>query len=244
LDNGQMEVYYQTIVDLNDGSIRKAEALLRWNHPERGQIGPATFIPIAEDIGNIPEIGDWVFTQAANQASKLSAALGCDFQISVNKSPVQFRDDGKLHGRWIEKLHELGLSGRSIVVEITEGSLMNNNAVVTGSLLQFRDAGIQVAIDDFGTGYSALSYLKKFDIDFLKIDQSFTRNLALGTEDLALCEAIVVMAHKLGIKVIAEGVETEQQRDLLQQMGCDYGQGYLFSRPVPAHEFEACLMNC
>ena len=241
LDNNQLEVYYQSIVDLTDGTINKAEALLRWNHPKLGQVSPATFIPIAEDTGSIHEIGDWVFEQVAIQASKLKKELGRDFQISVNKSPVQFNGNDRLHGRWIEKLEEIGLPGHNIVVEITEGLLMNTSDKVTGSLLQFRDAGIQVSIDDFGTGYSALSYLKKFDIDYLKIDQSFIRNLALESEDFALCEAIVVMAHKLGIKVIAEGVETEHQRNLLRQIGCDYGQGYLFSMPMPVKVFETFL---
>jgi EAL domain-containing protein (putative c-di-GMP-specific phosphodiesterase class I) len=120
---------------------------------------------------------------------------------------------------------------------------MNNDSGITDRLLKYRDAGIQIAIDDFGTGYSALSYLKKFDIDYLKIDKSFTRNLAPGEPDVALCEAIVTMAHKLGLKVIAEGVEAEQQRGLLTQIGCDYGQGYLFSRPLPVDEFEQFLTN-
>jgi len=126
-------------------------------------------------------------------------------------------------------------------VEITEGLLMYDDANVAQILLQLRDAGIQVSIDDFGTGYSALSYLKKFDVDYLKIDQSFVKNLALESEDFALCEAIVVMAHSLGLKVIAEGVETEQQQQLLKQIGCYFGQGYLFGRPAPAGEFEMLL---
>lgn len=241
LAKNQLEVYYQPIVDVSNGVISKAEALLRWHHPEQGLVGPALFIPIAEDTGTIHEIGDWVFEQAVMQVKKLKSDLGRDFQISVNKSPVQFTDNDRLHVRWIDKIKELGLAGNSIVVEITEGMLIKDSARITDRLLQFRDAGIQVAIDDFGTGYSALSYLKKFDIDYLKIDQSFTRNLAMETEDFALCEAIVVMAHKLGIKVIAEGVETEQQRDLLRQIGCDYGQGYLYSKPVPVKEFEQFL---
>jgi EAL domain-containing protein (putative c-di-GMP-specific phosphodiesterase class I) len=125
-----------------------------------------------------------------------------------------------------------------MVVEITEGLMLDKNTIVSDKLLAFRDAGVQIAVDDFGTGYSALSYLKKFDVDFIKIDQSFIKNLSIYSEDMVLCEAIIVMAHKLGLKVIAEGVETIEQRDLLIAVGCDYGQGYLFSRPVPAGEFE------
>ncbi len=241
LKANQLEVHYQPIVNLSNNQINKAEALMRWKHPEHGYISPATFIPIAEEIGIIHDIGDWIFMQSALQVKKLMKEHGRDFQISVNKSPVQFKVlDGK-HNHWIDKLKTMELLGSSIAVEITEGLLMNKDGNVEENLLRFRDAGIQVAIDDFGTGYSALSYLKKFHIDYLKIDQSFTQNLTQDSADFALCEAIVVMAHKLGLKVIAEGVETEQQRDLLKQINCDYGQGYLFSRPVPAEEFEALL---
>jgi EAL domain-containing protein (putative c-di-GMP-specific phosphodiesterase class I) len=138
-------------------------------------------------------------------------------------------------------LQELGLPGKNMVVEITEGLLLHAESDVTNKLLAFRDAGIQVAIDDFGTGYSSLSYLKKFDIDYLKIDQTFVRNLSTDENDVALCEAIIVMAHKLGLKVIAEGVETEQQRSILAAAGCDYAQGYLFSKPVPPEALEQLL---
>jgi EAL domain-containing protein (putative c-di-GMP-specific phosphodiesterase class I) len=138
-------------------------------------------------------------------------------------------------------LESLDLPGQSIVVEITEGLLLDTGVHVTDRLREFRDGGIKVSLDDFGTGYSSLSYLNKFNIDFLKIDQSFVHNLAPGSSNMALCEAIVVMAHKLGMKVVAEGIETEQQRDLLTKAGCDYGQGYLFSRPIPALEFEELL---
>ncbi len=158
-------------------------------------------------------------------------------------SPAQFVREKYNHSLWLEKLRELQLPGSSIVIEITEGLLVSEDAKITDKLLNFRDAGIEVAIDDFGTGYSSLAYLKKFDIDYIKIDQSFTKNLAPNASDLALCEAIVVMAHKLGLKVIAEGVETELQRDLLKQIDCDYGQGYLFARPLPIAEFERLLVK-
>jgi len=140
-------------------------------------------------------------------------------------------------------LQSLALPGQSLVVEITEGLLLDASSAVSNRLLQLRDAGIQVALDDFGTGYSSLSYLKKFDIDYLKIDRSFTRNLAPDSSDMALSEAIIVMAHKLGLKVIAEGVETPEQRDLLAAAGCDYGQGYLFAKPMPADQFDVFLRD-
>jgi len=135
------------------------------------------------------------------------------------------------------------LSGKSIVAEITEGLLLDANESTQERLLEFRDAGIQVALDDFGTGYSSLSYLQKFDIDYIKIDQSFVRNLTATSGEMALCEAIIVMAHKLGMKVIAEGIETQDQQYLLTLAGCDYGQGYLFSKPVPASEFNRLLVK-
>jgi diguanylate cyclase (GGDEF)-like protein/PAS domain S-box-containing protein len=237
----QFWIAYQPIVELATGAIHKAEALLRWQHPTQGLINPAAFIPVAEDTGLIIDIGDWVFREAAQQAQHWRASLHPAFQISVNKSPVQFHNESQTHLAWYDYLRQLGLSGQSITVEITEGLLLDASTLVTDQLLEFRDAGIQVAIDDFGTGYSALSYLKKFDIDFLKIDQSFTRNLASGSDDMALCEAIIVMAHKLDMQVIAEGVETEEQKNLLATAGCDYAQGFLFSKPVPAEEFEKLL---
>jgi diguanylate cyclase (GGDEF)-like protein/PAS domain S-box-containing protein len=236
----QFMVYFQPIVELATGEVRKAEGLIRWQHPERGMVSPAEFIPLAEETGLINEIGDWVFQEAVRWVGRWNEFYSGGFQVSVNKSPAQFLSEIH-HDDWVVHLRELGLPGRCVTIEITEGLLLNAASGVTSKLLRFRDAGIQVAIDDFGTGYSALSYLKKFDIDYLKIDQSFVRNMASDQSDLALCEAIIVMAHKLGLKVIAEGVETVEQRDLLAAAGCDYAQGYLFSRPVPPEEFEAML---
>jgi diguanylate cyclase (GGDEF)-like protein/PAS domain S-box-containing protein len=238
LQAGQFELHYQPIVSLRTGMVHKAEALLRWHHPQRGMVSPAIFIPIAEGSGAILELGEWVFRQAAAQVQRWRAELKPNFQISVNKSPVQFQQPAQVHASWIDHLAQLGLPGQSIVIEITEGLLLETDERVTNQLLDFHDAGIQVALDDFGTGYSSLSYLQRFDIDFLKIDQSFVRHLIQDSPDLALCKAIVVMAHELGMQVIAEGVETEVQRDLLTAAGCDYGQGYLFARPMPASEFQ------
>ena len=160
------------------------------------------------------------------------------FQISVNKSPSQFCDKSDSHGNWSTYLQQLSLPGACILVEITEGLLLDMSPIVAEKLFAFRDSGMQVALDDFGTGYSSLSFLNKFHIDYLKIDQNFISNLTEHSADLILCEAIILMAHKLGMKVIAEGIETTTQRDLLLQAGCDYGQGFLFSKPVSAEEFE------
>jgi EAL domain-containing protein (putative c-di-GMP-specific phosphodiesterase class I) len=178
-----------------------------------------------------------VFRQAAQQVRHWRATHDPRFQISVNASPVQFHnEDGQGVRTWVRHLQQLGLPGSGICFEITEGLLLDTMPIVKTRLLEFRDAGIQVALDDFGTGYSSLSYLKKFDIDYIKIDQSFVSNLEVDPDDRVLCEAIIVMAHKLGLKVIAEGVETEGQRKLLAEAGCDYVQGFLFAMPAPADE--------
>lgn len=241
VERKQFSLVYQPIIDLNTGTVCKAEALIRWNHPTRGLIGPVEFIPFAEDSGVIHAIGDWVFETAAKQAAEWRTAYGGDFQISINVSPVQFLSDVSGLSRWFEKLDDWQLQGESLVMEITEGLLMDACGTVTQRLHAFQEGGIQVALDDFGTGYSSLSYLKKFDIDYIKIDRTFVSNLGPDTDDRALCEAIVVMAHRLGLKVVAEGIETEEQHQLLMQAGCDYGQGYLFGKPLDSKQFGQLL---
>lgn len=233
--------YYQPIVDLATGRIYKAELLLRWNHPVRGFITPTEFIPVAEDSGLITDIGDWIITRAVANAKAWIPLGGKAFAISVNKSPVEFRNNSPHQLDWVDYLKAEGLPGENIVLEITEGLLLRKDPAIADKLRRFAEAGVKVAVDDFGTGYSSLAYLSKFDIDYLKIDQSFIAGLSQGNESHALCEAIVVMAHKLGIKAIAEGVETVVQRDLLIQMGCDYAQGYLYSKPLPAEDFRVLL---
>ena len=239
LEDNQFEIYYQPIVNLETGKVSKAEALLRWQHPTRGLIGPNEFIHLTEETGLINSIGDWLFHEVANQASRWREEYGVDIQVSINKSPVQFQQ--KLHSSsaWVKYLKRFEIPGKRIAVEITEGLLLDASEDVTQQLLAFRDAGIQVSLDDFGTGYSSLAYLKKFDIDFLKIDRAFIKNISADSDDLVLCEAIVVMAHKLGIKVVAEGVETRQQLDLVIEAGSDYAQGYYFSKPLVLEQFEA-----
>jgi diguanylate cyclase (GGDEF)-like protein/PAS domain S-box-containing protein len=241
LRSKQFSLVYQPIVDLATGEIYKAEALLRWRHPIHGQVPPAQFIPLAEETGIISAIGEWVFQQASRQALHWRSIYNQRFQISVNASPVQFRHDGIKLENWLGHLRELGMAGQGVAIEITEGMLLDGGDGVADQLLALRQAGIQVSLDDFGTGYSSLSYLHRFDIDYLKIDRSFVQNLEISPQNKALCEAIIVMAHKLGLKVVAEGVESTKQRDLLIAAGCDYAQGYLFSRPVAAKEFEALL---
>ena len=240
----QFELVYQPIICLATGAVRKAEALLRWRHPTRGLLAPAEFIPFAESNGLIVEIGDWVFREAARQVQLWQTTIDPGFQVSVNKSPVQFRRDAALYEGWLGYLQELGLPTASIVIEIAEGVLMQGVDKVIERLRQYRAMGLQVALEHFGTGYSSLSHLKRFDIDFVKIDRSFVATLDAGADDgdLVLCEAIIAMAHKLGLKVVAEGVETALQRALLADAGCDFAQGFVFAHPMAAAEWEAIAL--
>ena len=233
----QFLLYYQPIIDLKNGELHKAEVLMRWLHPQRGLVNPAEFIAIAEETGFIVEIGNWVFKEAVKQVKLWRAKFDPLFQISVNRSPIQFRQRTG-NQDWVERLLQMGMPTGSIVVEITENLLMDVSSEVSDKLLSFRDAGLQVSLDDFGTGYSSLSYLNKYPIDYLKIDQSFVRNLTSNPSDLALCKAMIVMAHELGMQVIAEGIESVEQRDLLLAAGCDFGQGFFFSKPIQSNEFE------
>lgn len=239
LGSSQFHVLYQPIVDLRTGRICKAEALVRWHHPLDGLVSPAIFIPIAEEAGLISAVGNFVFRDAVRTARRLSG-IEPQFMVSVNKSPVQF--SSKEHS-WAQILAEMGADGSNLAVEITEGMLLDMRPAVQQRLQALRAAGMQVAIDDFGTGYSSLAYLRKFAVNFLKIDQSFIRNLEAGSEEHALCDAMITMAHRLGMIVIAEGVETDAQRSMLLEMGCDYGQGYLFAPPLPSEELADLLQQ-
>ena len=240
---GSFHLHFQPIVDVTTGHIHKAEALLRWDHPERGVIEPEHFIPIAEETGLIVQLGDWVFHEAARWAARW-AALIPGFQVSVNVSPVQFRSEAAgSRESWIARARDPSMPRRSLVIEITEGLILHSDVDALSVLASLRDAGIEVAIDDFGTGYSSLAYLHRFDVDLLKIDQAFVSSLDKDESETALCEAIIVMAHKLGVKVVAEGVESQQQADLLARAGCDSMQGYLYSRPIPPEQLEAILRH-
>lgn len=243
IKHDEFSLLYQPIVDLKTGKICKAEALIRWQHPERGLIGPAEFIPFAEDSGVIEAIGDWVFRTAAQQAARWQNQFDANFQVSINMSPVQFQADGTTLQAWFERMKGWNVQGRNLVVEITEGLLMDPGGTVSAWLNAFQECGIEVALDDFGTGYSSLAYLKKFDINYVKIDRSFVAGLGPCTEERVLCEAIIVMAHRLGLKVIAEGIETDEQRRTLADAGCDYGQGFLFGRPVSSAQFERMVQS-
>ncbi len=243
VEHDEFLLHFQPVVDAATGHIHKAEALVRWDHPARGTVGPEEFIRIAEETGLIVPIGDWVFREATRWAARWSAIIP-GFQVTVNVSPVQFRAEAAAsRASWIECVSGSSLSPHAMVIEITEGLLLQADAEVTDTLKHLRQAGIGIAVDDFGTGYSSLAYLHRFDIDLLKIDQAFVASLQTQASNGALCEAIIVMAHKLGLKVVAEGVETQVQADLLSSAGCDSMQGFLFSRPLPPEQLEAILRH-
>jgi diguanylate cyclase (GGDEF)-like protein/PAS domain S-box-containing protein len=231
----QLFLLYQPIVELATGRVNKAEALLRWQHPQLGLVSPGEFIPVAESSGLILEIGEWVFKEAARTVLEWRKQTGIAMQVSINKSPAQFQNLEGSPQAWLNHLNTLGLQGDAVVVEITESLLLESSAHVQRQLADMCAMGLQVSLDDFGTGYSALSYLQRYDFDFIKIDQSFVRDLTAGSKNLSLCNAIIHMAHELGMKVIAEGIETSNQFDLLKAAGCDYGQGYLFAKPLPSN---------
>ncbi|MBV8619930.1 MAG: EAL domain-containing protein [Curvibacter sp.] len=241
LDNRQIFVHYQPIVDLRSGRVCKAEALMRWRHPVKGLISPADFIPVAEETGMIIDMGQLVMHDALEQLARCRQAGHPAFQISVNRSPIEFRADQRHAEPWLQALERRQLPPQSLILEITEGLLMTHEPEVQTHLRRFTDAHVPVAIDDFGTGYSSLAYLKRFQIDLVKIDQSFVRDLPDNPESLALCRAIISMAHELQLRVVAEGIETEAQRQALCAAGCDFGQGFLFARPQSGEALEALL---
>lgn len=238
LKEDQIDVYYQPIVDMATGQVCKAEALVRWHHPQRGPVSPAEFIPIAEEAGMIQAIGNRVFQKAVETAREWNSdcPAGPLRRISVNRSPREFYGhDGA--DDWIAHLQAEGVSASMLSLEITEGLLLNDRPKVLAQLQQLRTMGMTVALDDFGTGFSSLSYLKKFDIDYIKIDRSFVLGIVDDPADRAIVESIIAMARRLGIKLIAEGVETQAQAALLAAAHCDYAQGYLYARPMPRQAF-------
>ncbi len=232
LDAGQLHVAFQPIVDLHTNDVHRAEALIRWDHPTRGPIAPDVFIAIAEQAGLIGVLGDIAFSASVDALVALQR-IDPSFQVSVNLSPIELREPGNRHANRIELVRAAGIPGSAVIAEITEGTLLITDDVVDRNLNSYRAEGMQFAIDDFGTGYSSLAYLQRLDVQYLKIDQSFIEGLAPGSGSLALCQAIIVMASKLGLEVVAEGVETQEQNDLLIQSGCRYAQGYLHARPMP-----------
>ncbi|WP_051221374.1 PAS domain S-box protein [Neptunomonas japonica] len=241
LGKNEFQVYFQPVVDLKKRKVIGAEALLRWNNEVLGQVAPDEFIPIAEQTGLIVAIGRYVLEQAVTVASGWRNEFSPNFRVAVNISPRQFRD-----ATLVTFIHDLlarfNLPASGIELEITEGVLMTGHAMIDVALSDLNSMGIGISMDDFGTGYSSLSYLRSYPFDTLKVDKSFINDITLDQADLQLVSAAIAMGQGLGLKVIAEGVETEEQYQLLLEQQCDYAQGYLFSRPVPADEFEKILM--
>jgi len=242
IERNQLEVYYQPQFSTKEYIIIGAEALLRWNHPEFGAIPPSEFIPIAEESGLILPIGEWVLREALKSAKQWIDEGLAPIIMAVNLSVVQFRSSN-LTAHIIEILNEVGLPARYLELELTEGVAMHNPQRAISIMGELHAKGIKISIDDFGTGYSSLSYLKKFSIYKLKIDQSFVRDITIDPEDKAIVNAVISLAKSLGLKTIAEGVETIAQLDYLTKQGCDEIQGYYFSRPLPKHEFELFRNN-
>jgi diguanylate cyclase (GGDEF)-like protein len=240
VDDNQLRLVYQPKVDLRSGRVFGVEALLRWQHPERGTVRPDLFIPLAEESGMIVAIGEWVLREACRQARRWQDAGLAPISMSVNVSPRQF-DDPRLVSRVAAALAEAGLDAQWLELEVTESLIMRDVQQAVDKMRELERMNIALSIDDFGTGYSSLASLKSFPISRLKIDKSFVRDLAHSTDDQAIARAIISLSHQLHMRVIAEGVETEQQRDFLVQYGCDEMQGYLFSKPVPPGEIEAML---
>ena len=233
IDQEQLELYYQPRIEFKTARVVGYEALLRWNHPTEGLIGPAMFIPIAEESGLIIPIGEWVIREACSQMKRWREASFAVESIAVNLSARQFFDD-KLPQRVQQALDESGLRPAQLELEITESILMANTEDTMSLFAQLKRLGVKLSIDDFGTGFSSLAYLKRFHVDNLKIDHSFVRDISTDPDDAAIVRAIVNLAQSLQLRVIAEGVENREQLDFLASCGCQEAQGYYFARPLPA----------
>jgi len=242
LEREEFVVHYQPKVNLRTGDISGAEALIRWNHPTRGMVPPGDFIPIAEDCGLILPIGNWILREACKQARTwMDAGLPLT-TMAVNISAMEFRDEDFLEGVF-KILEQTGLDPRSLELELTESVLMKRAESTQSILKALRASGVQLAVDDFGTGYSSLSYLRKFPIDALKIDQSFIRQITTAPDETTIVTAVISMGRSLKLRVIAEGVESQEELAFLQARQCDEAQGYYFSRPVLPEQFAKLLAN-
>jgi predicted signal transduction protein with EAL and GGDEF domain len=233
---GEFEVFYQPFVNLAENRITGFEALLRWNHPTRGRVSPAEFIPLAEETGLITAIGEWVIRQACTEAKTWPS----DLRVAVNVSPVQFRNKTLL-STVVSALATSGLRADLLELEITETVLMTNNDATLAVLHELRSLGVRIAMDDFGTGYSSLSYLRSFPFDKIKIDQSFVRDLTERPDSIAIIRAVADLGQSFGMTTTAEGVETQEQLDKMRAEGCNEVQGYFYSKPVPASEIPQLL---
>lgn len=242
LERNEFQVYYQPRIDVASGRIIGAEALIRWDYPGQGLIPPDRFIPIAEETGLIVPIGQWILHEACRQNQAWQDAGLPSISVSVNLSPIQFRHPGLVEEVG-KALQQSGLDPRYLELELTESFVMHDAERINVAMSALKGLGVDLAVDDFGTGYSSLSYLKRFPVDRLKVDKSFVRDIDTDPDDAAIVHAIITLGHALGLKVVAEGVETREHLEFLQQHGCDELQGYYFSQPVPAQKLES-LLRC
>ncbi|MFC7514972.1 EAL domain-containing protein [Herbaspirillum sp. GCM10030257] len=241
LEREELVVYYQPRVDINSNKIVGAEALVRWHHPERGLVPPNEFIPLAEEVGLINELGEWVLKTACQQNRFWQEAGLPGLKVSVNLSPYQLAPDSTITHAVRKSLTQSGLDARWLELEITESSLMQNVESTLTKLAEIRDAGVSISIDDFGTGYSSLSYLRRLPVDTLKIDQSFIRDISGSRDDAAIVSATIALAHTMQLKVVAEGVTSEEQIRFLEEHDCDEMQGFFLSPAVPPDEMQRLL---
>ncbi len=240
VEEQQFVLYYQPKVNLISKQICGMEALIRWQHPDIGIVSPIEFIPLAEETGLIIEIGEWVIAEAFGQMKEWSETFSWLNDMAINLSARQFQQAGFVN--YIEAmLKETGVESANIDFEITESMIMNDVKAAINVLAELRQLGVSISIDDFGTGYSSLSYLKHLPADSLKVDRSFVRELVHDRDDQAITKSIIALADNLNLRVIAEGIETSEQEEMLTAMGCEYAQGYYFSRPVPAAEMQQLL---
>jgi EAL domain-containing protein (putative c-di-GMP-specific phosphodiesterase class I) len=240
LERSEFSLYYQPQIDLISSAVVGAEAVTHWHHPELGMVSPANFIPIAEESGLIIPLGEWVLREACSQAVNWQKAGLPKFLLAVNLSAVQFRR-GNVEQLVFDALDQSGLDPELLELELTETTLIQNVDQVLTTIKAPKRLGVKLAIDDFGTSYSSLSYLKRFNVDKLKIDQSFVRDLATDPDDAAIVKAIIQMAHSLNLQALAEGVENLEILERLDSILCDQAQGYHFARPMLADQFAAYL---
>ncbi len=242
IGNHEMILYYQPQVSVASGQLVGLEALIRWIHPEKGIVSPGEFIPVAEETGLIMEIGEWVINEACRQAAEWRDKGYRPIRISINLSARQLKDE-RLVNIIAANMYDMGLGPEYLAVELTESAIIVEPEMALERLNSIKSMGLKLSLDDFGTGYSSLSYLKRFPIDTLKIDRLFIHNIEVEPENTALVKAIIAMAHGLGMDVVAEGVELQEQLEFLGTYGCDIIQGFLFSKPLPAAEVESMLVK-
>jgi EAL domain-containing protein (putative c-di-GMP-specific phosphodiesterase class I) len=242
VERRELQLHYQPQIDITSGRTCGVEALMRWQHAERGWISPAKFIPIAEEADLIQPLGDWALTEGCRQLAAWDSAGHADLRMAVNVSASQFRSDGFVDAVK-QALHRHELDPRRLELELTESILVDNRGEAISILGRLKALGVKIAVDDFGTGYSSLNYLSRIPLHCLKIDRSFVMRVMDGGRDATIAQAIISLAHSLGLRVLAEGVETMEQLHFLRSHGCDEAQGYLFARPCGADAISSLLAS-